>query len=189
MHVAWHQLQLESHQLGVHAHVPGVSNKLMQLTAPCRVLLASCLAKVALHRFGLFASVCGGWPPSSHSHVVCVRSSSTLTAVRSTACLIQDCPTPATIACVACSCPCLHYQHQTHPYCVATPAVDPMYQYTLPWFVSLYCQSIDNSPKPSAGGVPARLIAIEDHFLYSLYCNVCRCAYARGDVHVVCRGR
>lgn len=50
-------------------------------------------------------------------------------------------------------------------------ALDPMYQFSLNWFVNLFSNSIDNSEKASE--LPDRLNALRNHFTLSLYNNVC----------------
>ncbi|XP_063845652.1 dynein axonemal heavy chain 7-like isoform X5 [Scylla paramamosain] len=50
-------------------------------------------------------------------------------------------------------------------------ALDPMYQFSLNWFVNLFSNSIDNSEKASE--LPDRLSALRNHFTLSLYNNVC----------------
>ena len=50
--------------------------------------------------------------------------------------------------------------------------IDPMYQYSLPWFVNLFGSSIAAAAKSE--GVAVRLANIQEHFTYALYCNVCR---------------
>ena len=58
-------------------------------------------------------------------------------------------------------------------FCIADLAsVDPMYQYSLPWFTVLYRKAVGNS-EPS-GEVAQRLDNISSYFKYSLYNNVCR---------------
>ncbi|XP_069175792.1 dynein axonemal heavy chain 7 isoform X4 [Procambarus clarkii] len=50
-------------------------------------------------------------------------------------------------------------------------ALDPMYQFSLNWFVNLFSNSIDNSEKASE--LLNRLNALRNHFTLSLYHNVC----------------
>lgn len=51
-------------------------------------------------------------------------------------------------------------------------AIDPMYQYSLPWFTKLVLNSLEKAAKSEA--VPERLEAIHSHFTASMYRNVCR---------------
>lgn len=58
-------------------------------------------------------------------------------------------------------------------FCVADMSrVDPMYQYSLPWFLSLFARGIADSEAADSVGV--RIAHINDFFTYSLYENICR---------------
>ncbi|KAI8999183.1 dynein heavy chain and region D6 of dynein motor-domain-containing protein [Gaertneriomyces semiglobifer] len=56
-------------------------------------------------------------------------------------------------------------------------AIDPMYQYSLAWFMALFTNAINRSEK--SDNVEKRVLAIIDHFTFSLFENVCRSLFER----------
>ncbi|XP_052808511.1 dynein axonemal heavy chain 1-like isoform X3 [Mya arenaria] len=63
-------------------------------------------------------------------------------------------------------------------FCVADMAnVDPMYQYSLEWFVNIFLGGISNAER--ADNLPQRVENINKYFTFSLYSNVCRSLFEK----------
>uniref|UniRef100_A0A8C3SSL1 Dynein axonemal heavy chain 3 n=1 Tax=Chelydra serpentina TaxID=8475 RepID=A0A8C3SSL1_CHESE len=63
-------------------------------------------------------------------------------------------------------------------FCISDLAnIEPMYQYSLIWFINLYIQSIANSKK--SDDLKERIENIIEHFTVSIYNNVCRSLFEK----------
>ncbi|XP_044254832.1 dynein axonemal heavy chain 1-like isoform X2 [Tribolium madens] len=59
--------------------------------------------------------------------------------------------------------------------------VDPMYQYSLEWFVGIFIASMADTERTE--NIEERVVIINDFFTFSLYSNVCRSLFEKHKLH------
>ncbi|XP_030767557.1 dynein heavy chain 1, axonemal-like isoform X2 [Sitophilus oryzae] len=59
--------------------------------------------------------------------------------------------------------------------------VDPMYQYSLEWFITIFISSMSETEKSE--DINVRVQTINDHFTFNLFANVCRSLFEKHKLH------